>query len=109
MDQRSDTAPQKRYPTKEHAQLEIYGRMGKIFCRLCNLSSSGAFLEIVSSRHMPRQGDLVRISISLRQLKKTHTLDAEVVWCKGLGLGISFIKKEQLLGKLSTRTNNSAF
>lgn len=93
----------KRYLTKESAQIEVYGRRGKIFCRLGNLSSSGAFLEVVSSRVMPRQGDLVRITIQLRQLNKIHVLDAEVVWCKGTGIGMYFIKRDEVAAKLSNR------
>ena len=92
----------KRFITKENAQIEVYGQMGKIFCRLANLSQTGAFLEIINAKLMPKAGDLVRITVLLRQVNKTHVLDAEVVWCKGLGLGLQFIKKEQLYEKLAT-------
>ncbi|OFZ31554.1 MAG: hypothetical protein A2622_02935 [Bdellovibrionales bacterium RIFCSPHIGHO2_01_FULL_40_29] len=100
--------PPKRYQTKEHAQIEVYGRMGKIYCRLTNLSTTGAFLEIINSKYMPKQGDLIHVSVILRQLNKTHTLDAEIIWCKGLGLGISFVRKEQLFEKLTARTSAPA-
>lgn len=93
----------KRFLTKEHAQLEIYGRLGKIYCRLTNLSQTGAFLEIVNAKYTPKPGELLRMTILLRQVNKTHTLDAEIVWSKGLGLGITFIKKDQLFEKLSAR------
>lgn len=95
--------PAQRYNTKETAQIEVYGRMGKVFCKLGNLSESGAFLEIVNSNYVPRSGDLVRITVLLRQLNKTHVVDAEIVWARGLGLGISFLKKSQLLERLSGR------
>ena len=93
-----------RHPTKELAQVEVYGRIGKVFCRMANLSTTGACLEIVSSKYSPRKGDIVRVTVALRQLNKTHTLDAEIVWCKGLGLGISFLKKDQIYEKLAART-----
>jgi PilZ domain len=100
--QTTQEAPQ-RFFTQELAQLEVYGRMGKVFCKMANLSQSGAFFEIINSNYMPRSGDLVRITVLLRQINKTHVLDAEIVWCKGLGLGLNFIKKEQLMKKLAGR------
>ncbi len=96
----------KRFFTKENAQLEIYGRLGKIYCRMTNLSQTGAFLEIVNAKYTPKPGELLRMTILLRQVNKTHTIDAEIVWSKGLGLGINFIKKDQLFEKLSARPPN---
>lgn len=95
--------PAQRYNTKETAQIEVYGRNGKVFCKLGNLSESGAFLEIVNSNYVPRSGDLIRITVLLRQLNKTHVVDAEIVWARGLGLGICFLKRTQLVEKLSSR------
>lgn len=97
------TGPARRYNTKEMAQIEVYGRMGKVFCKLGNLSESGAFLEIINSSYVPRSGDLVRITVLLRQINKTHIVDAEIVWARGLGLGINFLKKKTLVEKLSGR------
>lgn len=96
--------PAKRFPTKEPAQIEVYGRFGKIYCKMGNLSTGGAFFEIISSNFMPRQGDLVRITVHLKQLNRVHSVDAEVIWCKGLGMGLMFIKKDKLFEKLSTRS-----
>ncbi len=93
----------KRFTTKELAQIEVYGRMGKVFCKMSNLSQSGAFFEIINSNYMPRTGDLVRVTVLLRQINKTHVLDAEIIWCKGLGLGLNFLKKNELMGKLAGR------
>ncbi len=97
--------PARRFVTKELAQLEVYGRMGKIFCKMANLSQSGAFFEIINSNYIPRTGDLVRITILLRQINKSHFIDAEIVWCKGLGFGLSFLTKDLLLAKLYSRSN----
>ncbi len=103
-EQSSENLATKRFLTKEHAQIEIYGRFGKIFCRVANLSMTGAFLEIINAKYVPRPGELMRITIMLRQVNKTHTLDAEIIWSKGLGLGIAFIKKDRLFEKLSSRS-----
>lgn len=102
------TMPSKRYTTKEPAQIEVYGRFGKIYCKMGNLSKSGAFFEIISSNFMPREGDLVRVTIHLKQLNRVHSVDGEVVWCKGLGMGLMFIKKDRLFEKLSSRPSSSS-
>lgn len=104
-DDNKKETPSTRYTTKEMAQIEVYGRMGKVFCKMANLSQSGAFLEIINSNYMPRKGDLVRITILLRQINKTHVVDAEIVWSRGLGLGISFLKKTDLVERLSGRVS----
>ena len=97
----------KRFPTKENAQIQVYGRAGTVHCRMANLSATGALLEINNVKSMPKRGDIIRITIALRQLNKSHTLDAEIVWCKGSGIGISFIKRDQIYDKLAQRTANS--
>ena len=90
----------KRHVTNEPAIVEVYGRTGKIFCRMNNLSTSGAFFEITNSYHTPRQGDVVRVTINLKQLGKTHTLHGQIIWCRGLGLGVAFIKSKALYKKI---------
>lgn len=99
----NEPARSKRFITKELAQIEVYGRMGKVFCKMSNLSQSGAFFEIINSNFIPRAGDLVRVTILLRQINKTHIIDAEIVWCKGLGVGLNFLKKNELMQKLAGR------
>lgn len=100
----SSATKAKRFLTQELAQIEVYGRIGKVFTKMGNLSTSGAFFEIISSNYMPRMGDLVRLTINLRSIKKVHVLDAEVIWCKGLGLGIQFLTPEQFRKRLSEKT-----
>ena len=99
MDDKSTTllTVAKRHPTQELASLEIQGRNIKINCRMSNLSQTGAFLEIINSNILPKQGDLVRMTVHLRQLNKMHVLVGQVIWCKGLGVGISFLKNKDLL------------
>lgn len=108
-DQSSDSAeftpPPKRFPTREPAHIEVYGRFGKIYCKMGNLSKKGAFFEIISSNFIPRKGDLVRITVNLKQLNRNHTLDGEVIWCKGLAMGLMFLKQEILYQKLSSRAS----
>jgi hypothetical protein len=97
----------KRFLTQELAQIEVFGRIGKIFCKMGNLSVSGAFFEVISSNYMPKHGDLVRLTVNLRSIKKVHTIDAEVIWCKGLGIGLQFMSTEQFRKKLSEKSLNT--
>ena len=94
----------KRFLTQELAQIEVFGRIGKIFCKMGNLSVSGAFFEVISSNYMPKDGDLVRLIVNLRSIKKVHNIDAEVIWCKGLGIGLRFISTEEFRKKISEKT-----
>lgn len=57
-----------------------------------NLSATGAFFEILNSNYTPRPGEVVRVVINLKQVNKTHTINGQIVWAKGLGIGIHFIK-----------------
>ena len=97
----------KRHPTKELATLEVHGRTVKVQCRMNNLSVTGAFFELINSNYVPKQGDLVRMTVSLRQVNRTHTLHGQVIWSRGLGLGVSFIKDREVYDILS-KTSRSA-
>lgn len=90
-----------RYQTNETAFVEVQGRSGKILCRMNNLSATGAFFEIVNSHFTPKQGDLVRVTINLKQLNKSHTLHGHIVWSRGLGLGIAFLKAKDVVKKIA--------
>jgi hypothetical protein len=95
----------KRFLTQELVQVEVFGRIGKIFCKMGNLSVTGVFCEIISANYMPKAGDLVRVTVNLRSLKKTRSMDAEVVWCKGLGTGLQFLTSEKFRQKLTQKSN----
>lgn len=93
----------KRHSTHELATLEIQGRSVKVHCRLSNLSQTGAFLEVINSNIIPKQGDIVRMTVHLRQLNKVHLLVGQVIWSKGLGIGLSFLKNKDLLKALQQK------
>jgi len=99
----TDVNTAKRFLTQELVQMEIFGHIGKIFCKMENLSVSGAFFQIINSKAFPKNGDLVRITINLRSIKKIHAIDAEIIWCKGMGLGLQFMTKDQFRNKLSKK------
>lgn len=97
-----------RYPTLETAHIEIYGRMGKSVARMKNLSATGAFLELQNGGYVPRKGDLVKATVHLRTVGKSRIVDAEVVWNNGLGFGVNFLKKAELLERMFQRNSAAA-
>lgn len=84
----------KRYQTQEPARLEVLSKKEFIYCRMRNLSSTGAFFEITNSSYSPKKGDIVRITINLKQVNASHIINGEVIWSKGYGVGVSFIKQK---------------
>lgn len=104
--QKSKTQVAPRYPTREVAGVEIYGRTGRLTVRMRNLSASGARLEIIRGETTPQTGDILKITIQLKEVGRTHKIDGEVVWLGKGALGVQFIKKEdvalRILSKLSS-------
>lgn len=98
-----ETETAARFRTREHAYLEVYGRVGKIFCKLENLSKSGANLRVVNCDYMPEAGEFSKITVHLRTLNKTHIIPTEIVWSNSLSLGIKFLDKEEAKQKLNQR------
>lgn len=93
-----------RHQTHERAYLEIFGRMGTLIAELKNLSTTGAFLEILQGDYIPRKGDLLRITVPLETLGRTHSVNAEVVWGKSLGFGVSFLNRHETMTKMLSRS-----
>jgi hypothetical protein len=89
-----DKAP--RYRTSEIATIQIYGRAGDLTARLKNISSTGARFELISGDRLPKPNDFIHVVIHLGALKKSHTLNGQVIWGKDLEFGITFIKKDNL-------------
>lgn len=96
--------PDKRFSTNEKASIEIYGRTGRVHASVKNLSTTGACLMIDGPPSiLLSKGDLIRITVTLGDLRKKHNLSAEVVWQKGAESGVCFIKPEDVLSKMMDR------
>lgn len=93
-----------RHNTSEVAKVQIYGRPGEMVAKLKNISATGALLELMNGDYVPKQGDFVHIVIHLQSVKKTHEVDGEVVWNEQMGFGIAFIKKNQLISRMMSRS-----
>lgn len=96
----------KRFLTKERAHIEVYGHIGILEAELKNLSITGAFLEVSQGNYVPQKGDLLNMTVKLGSLQRTHNMAAEVVWSKGLGLGICFINKDQVLERMMAKSSS---
>lgn len=94
----------KRHPTQEPARIQIYGKKEILFCRMTNLSATGAFFEILNSNYTPRIGERVSVTVNLKKVQKSHTLTGQVAWSKGSGLGIAFIKQNKLIYKTAPKS-----
>ena len=97
--------PSKRFKTKEKAQMEVYGHVGILEAYMSNLSETGAFLELSQGDYIPRKGDLLSLTIQLDSLNKAHHLAAEVIWCEGVGLGICFIQRDEILERMMAKVS----
>jgi PilZ domain len=90
-----------RFETQEVAQIEVYGRShSKIVARLKNISTTGAFFELAQSEYVPKQGDIVCVTVHLDSLNRSRIVNAEVVWNRGLGFGAQFLLKDELVSRL---------
>lgn len=93
----------KRFTTHENTLIEIYGRMGTLQGTMKNLSHSGCFVELTKGEYIPKEGDCVHLTLFLKTLNKTRAITGQVVWNKGLGFGVVFIKKEEIVKKMLNR------
>lgn len=91
----------RRFVTQELAHIEIYGKNGRIMTKMSNLSMTGAFFEVISPNFTFKKGDIARVTVNLKSLNRTHIVDCEVVWSKGLGVGVQFLKRDELQEKLT--------
>lgn len=101
-----------RYPTNQRVVVESLQEGMVIDSSMYNLSKGGAYCEFdPTDETQVSIGDLVKISVPLSDLSKSHALNAKVVWTtkKGRysgrhGFGLKFINNEEvyraLLGKL---------
>lgn len=93
----------RRFTTNEVATIEVFGRMETMHATMKNLSKSGCFLELTKGEYVPQEGDCIRIVLPLKSINKTKNLFGQVIWKKGLGFGLSFIKKDDISKKMLSR------
>lgn len=70
----------RRFATEQDAAIEsASGKIPKMLSTVRNLSKSGALLELPLSSTF-KVGDLVRLTLELKDLKRTYLMPAKVVW-----------------------------
>ncbi len=94
-----------RFLTREKAALEVYGKTGTAIANLKNISSTGACLELLQQEGVNlQQGDILRLTVFLKTLGRKHNVSAEVIWSNGKSSGISFLKPDQVLERITEKT-----
>jgi response regulator RpfG family c-di-GMP phosphodiesterase len=94
----------RRFDTKQKATLESYNKDFTSSSVISNISKGGA--HIVGNLENLTKGDLLRVCFELDELKKNHTMSAEVVWTSGqVGTedrcaGLKFISKSKVYESL---------
>ena len=89
-----------RYPTREKASIEIYGKSGSFIAELKNVSVTGACLEWSQEGMELHAGDLLRVTVILKVVNRRHNLNAQVVWKNGKKSGVNFLKSAEVLEKI---------
>lgn len=69
----------RRFYTDEMAEIVPFGQNLIYSSRVCNMSKGGAFLEFVRAAPL-RKGDMVRVKVELKEVNRTYTVPARVVW-----------------------------
>lgn len=95
----------RRYYTDQKAQI-VHSTIGtKLSGRIFNMSQGGAYLEVEQGEL--KLGDVVRVSIELNKLSKSHIVDAKVVWASKQGfwqgkpaVGLMFLKSGEVYRNL---------
>lgn len=93
-----------RFLTQEIAEIEIYGRGDVVKTVMKNLSKTGAFFEVQGLTKSPSAGDILHITIHLKGLSRRRKMDAEVVWANGRGLGVQFIRPDDVMSKMLAKS-----
>lgn len=94
----------RRFETQQKALLESYNRDYSSYTTISNISKGGA--HISGDLEDMSKGDLLRVCFELDELKKNHTMSAEVVWTQGgVGdekrtAGLRFISKSKVYESL---------
>ncbi|MEO0335306.1 MAG: PilZ domain-containing protein [Pseudomonadota bacterium] len=98
----------KRFRTNQKLAVESYSTGEVVESSMFNLSVGGAYFESQNKCHAS-VGDLIKMSVSLKDVHTSHMMNARVIWTTrkghysgGYGVGVKFVKNEdvyrQLLG-----------
>ena len=85
----------RRYATSQDAEVELMVGGAKLISRVRNLSKGGAYLEFMTAVPV-KVGELMNVKLDLKDLNRTYTMSAKVVWTsrtniRGGGVGVEFV------------------
>lgn len=103
MDKQSPAIPATRFPTKETAEVEVYGRTGVYDTLVKNLSKTGACVQSKIQQSGLLIGDVVQLKVNLHNLNRYHIMNGQIVWKNGLELGIHFIPSDKIFEYLAEK------
>ena len=100
----------RRFNTNQMAQVERLASGDALLTSMYNLSKGGAYFEFDAEDKLT-VGDVVRLKVSLSDVKAEHTFNAKVVWTtrKGkfsgrFGCGIRFVNSQEIYRMLLSKT-----
>lgn len=94
----------RRFDTQQKALLESYNKDYSSYTMISNISKGGA--HIIGDLENITKGDLLRVCFELDEIKKNHTMSAQVVWTSGevgntqRAAGLRFISKSKVYESL---------
>lgn len=85
----------RRFATSQDAEVSFSNGGGTIVSRVRNLSKGGAYLEFMQPAPI-KVGELVNLKMELKDVNRSYTLHAKVVWTsrtntRGAGIGVEFV------------------
>ena len=93
----------KRFTTQENATVEVYGKsIEPMVAQIKDLSQTGACLQWGQANGLAK-GELVRLTVYLKDLNKIRHISAEVIWSNDGKSGVQFLNQDQLFEKMLTK------
>ena len=96
----------KRFRTNQRLAVESYSTGEVVESSMFNLSVGGAYFES-PSKYNASIGDLIKMSVNLKDVDTKHLMNARVVWTTrkghysgGYGVGVKFVKNEEVYRQL---------
>lgn len=96
----------RRFYTKQNAKIEVFPSGESIPSNILNMSKGGCYIE-ASHNSKLKEGDLVKLDVSLPIIQKKYDMHAKVVWTKSAkdsnAIGVEFITKDDFYNQLFSK------
>jgi len=90
----------RRFATSQEAEVSFLTSGGVMSSKIRNLSKGGAYLEFLQPAPI-KVGELVNLKMELKDVNRSYTLQAKIVWTsrtntRGAGIGVEFVGRNAL-------------